>query len=74
MVIFGKENHPETIGLLGQVDGDAIVVSSLKDIYAVNPSKGVLLFSQTTMDPDEFREIEAGLKNHLDKEIEHAFD
>ena len=23
MVIFGKPDHPETIGLLGQVNGDA---------------------------------------------------
>ncbi len=65
LVIFGKSDHPETIGLLGQVDGDAIVVNSMKDIPAVDPTKGILLFSQTTMDPELYKEVEEGLKAHL---------
>ena len=67
LVIFGKSDHPETIGLLGQVDGDAIVVNSMKDIPAVDPTKGILLFSQTTMDPELYKEVEEGLKAHLNQ-------
>jgi 4-hydroxy-3-methylbut-2-enyl diphosphate reductase len=65
LVIFGKPDHPETIGLLGQVGGDALVVSSVEDISSIDPSKKVWLFSQTTMDPDRFEEVEKALENHL---------
>ena len=65
LVIFGKPDHPETIGLLGQVNGDALVVSSVEDIVAIDPAKKVWLFSQTTMDPDRFKEVERALENYL---------
>jgi 4-hydroxy-3-methylbut-2-enyl diphosphate reductase len=65
MVIFGKPDHPETIGLLGQVGGDALVVSTVEEVLAIDPEKKVLLFSQTTMDPESFKEVERALKEHL---------
>jgi len=67
MVIFGKPDHPETIGLLGQVSGDALVVSSADEVSAIDPHKKVLLFSQTTMDPESFKEVEQALEKHLQK-------
>ena len=65
IVIFGKKEHPETIGLLGQVNGDAIVVGSPEDCSRVDPQKAVHLFSQTTMDQDMFREVESSLKDRI---------
>jgi len=65
LVIFGKADHPETIGLLGQVKGDALVVSAVKDVANIDPSKNVWLFSQTTMDPELFQEVEKALGAHL---------
>lgn len=65
LVIYGKSDHPETIGLLGQVGQDAIVVSSKDDVFTLDPSKEVLLFSQTTMDPEIFFEVEEGIRAHL---------
>jgi 4-hydroxy-3-methylbut-2-enyl diphosphate reductase len=65
MVIFGKPDHPETIGLLGQVGGDALVVSTVEEVQVIDPEKKVLLFSQTTMDPESFKEVERALKDHL---------
>jgi len=67
LVIFGKADHPETIGLLGHVNGDAVVVSSLEDVANIDPSKNVWLFSQTTMDPYLFKEVEKALEAHLKK-------
>ena len=67
LVIFGKTDHPETIGLLGQVNGDALVVSSVEDIAAIDPSKKVWLFSQTTMDPEQFKAVEKALADHLNE-------
>lgn len=65
MVIFGKADHPETIGLMGQVGGDALVISSVEEVKAIDPQKKILLFSQTTMDPESFKEVEQALENHL---------
>jgi 4-hydroxy-3-methylbut-2-enyl diphosphate reductase len=72
LVIFGKSDHPETIGLLGQVNGDALVVNTLEDIKAIDPHKKVLLFSQTTMDPDSFKEVENALEKLLQKNAQHG--
>ncbi|RPI43452.1 MAG: 4-hydroxy-3-methylbut-2-enyl diphosphate reductase, partial [Bacteroidetes bacterium] len=62
LVIFGKKDHPETIGLLGQVGGDATVVSGPTDTEHVDPARRVHLFSQTTMDPEQFRQVEQALR------------
>jgi len=67
LVIFGKSDHPETIGLLGQVNGDALVVNTPEDITAIDPDKRVRLFSQTTMDPESFKEVEKALGKLLQK-------
>jgi 4-hydroxy-3-methylbut-2-enyl diphosphate reductase len=65
LVIFGKAEHAETIGLLGQVQGNALVVTSVEDVQKIDPHKKVLLFSQTTMDPEMFREVEAAIRDYL---------
>jgi 4-hydroxy-3-methylbut-2-enyl diphosphate reductase len=67
LVIFGKPDHPETIGLLGQVDGDAVVVTGPGDVDNIEPGKKVHLFSQTTMDPQQFREVEQALHDRLEQ-------
>jgi len=70
LVLFGKPDHPETIGLLGQVNGDAVVVSGPEDIGKLEPGKRVHLYSQTTMDPDQFGEVEKTIRDRLaDAEI-----
>jgi 4-hydroxy-3-methylbut-2-enyl diphosphate reductase len=73
VVIFGKRDHPETIGLLGQVDGDAVVIESPAEIHLVDPKKAVRLFSQTTMDPDLFKALESKLKVHLKESMTGEF-
>lgn len=65
LVIFGKPDHPETIGLMGQVNGDALVLSSVEDISLIDPQKRVWFFSQTTMDPEQFKEVEMALQDYL---------
>lgn len=65
IVIYGKREHPETIGLLGQVDGDAVVIGTPEEAKKIEPGKSIYLFSQTTMDPERFKEIEQVLKDRL---------
>ena len=62
VVIFGKKGHAEVNGLVGQTDGEAIVVSHEDDLAAIDFSRPVAVFSQTTKDPDEFGSIAARIR------------
>ncbi len=65
IIIFGKKDHPEVIGLIGQTKGEAIVIKSLEEIDNVPLGKKTVLFSQTTMDKPTFYAI----KDELSKRI-----
>jgi len=73
LVIFGKREHPETIGLLGQVDGDAVVLASSEEIHLVDKDKTVHLFSQTTMDIDQYKEVEEKLRKLSNAAVASGF-
>jgi len=57
IVIFGKENHAEVIGLMGQTEYNAILISSENDFPKIDFSLPIELFSQTTQPLDKFNEI-----------------
>jgi len=57
ILIFGKKGHAEVIGLVGQCDGNAIVISSKEDLVGVDYTKPIYLFSQTTMSKEKFEII-----------------
>jgi 4-hydroxy-3-methylbut-2-enyl diphosphate reductase len=71
LVIFGKKDHAEVIGLVGQTDGKAIVITSLDEIPKVDCSRKTVLFSQTTMDKPTFYAIRDSLAQRI-KEFEVA--
>jgi 4-hydroxy-3-methylbut-2-enyl diphosphate reductase len=62
IVIFGKKDHPETIGLMGQTNNEAVLVTEPGAIDQVDPGKKVYLYSQTTMDPDEFDTLQQNIE------------
>ena len=68
VVIFGKPGHAEVVGLCGQTDGNAIVVSSPDDMGAIDFSRQIRLYSQTTQSKEEYaqlvKHIEAGIIAH----------
>ena len=65
VVVFGKKEHAEVIGLVGQTNGEAIVVKSLDEIGKVALDRKTVLFSQTTMDKATFHR----LKEELQKKV-----
>jgi 4-hydroxy-3-methylbut-2-enyl diphosphate reductase len=65
VVIFGKKEHAEVIGLAGQTNGEAIVIKSLAEVDTVKTDRKTVLFSQTTMDKPTFYAI----KDELSKRI-----
>lgn len=57
IVIFGKKGHAEVIGLQGQTENTAIVISKQEEIDKIDFTKAVYLFSQTTKNKEEFEEL-----------------
>ena len=57
VVIFGKEGHAEVVGLNGQADGQAIIVSKIEDIENVNFDKPIRLYSQTTKSRKDYEHL-----------------
>ncbi|MBR5042452.1 MAG: 4-hydroxy-3-methylbut-2-enyl diphosphate reductase [Bacteroidales bacterium] len=68
VIIFGKVGHPEVLGLVGRSQGRAQVVEDadslreLLDSGLIDVSKPIELFSQTTMSPGSYRELEEKLR------------
>lgn len=66
IVIFGEPGHPETIGLLGQTNGKAIVLRSISDVHKIDLLKPVALFSQTTKSIEEYQLIATKIMNAME--------
>jgi len=69
IVIYGKKGHPEVSGLLGQTDGEAIVISSAEDLALLDEKKNIELFSQTTMSNQGLNEIEQAIRTKFGNSI-----
>ena len=69
IVIFGQKGHAEVIGLEGQTNNTAIVVESVKDLDALDYTKSIYLFSQTTKSVEGFGEIVGAIES---KRLENA--
>jgi 4-hydroxy-3-methylbut-2-enyl diphosphate reductase len=66
VVIFGKKDHAEVVGLRGVTGDEAVVILSLEEaLDKVDLKKPTLLFSQTTMDKAEFSRIANALKEKV---------
>lgn len=57
IAIFGKIGHAETIGLNGQIDNKAIILTELKDALLVDYERPLTLFSQTTMSEEKYNQL-----------------
>ena len=57
VVIYGKPGHPEVIGLLGQTGNEGLLVSKEEDIEKIDFTRPLALFSQTTMEINEYKKI-----------------
>lgn len=62
IVIYGKIGHAEVNGLVGQTDGEAVVVQDLDDLDKIDLSRDIVLYSQTTKSLEGFREIVEEIK------------
>ena len=65
IVIYGKNGHAEVLGLVGQTEGEAIIIEKPEEIKSLDFNKDIRLYSQTTKSLDEFGEIVEFIKSHI---------
>ena len=65
IVIFGKKDHAEVIGLMGQTERTAVVIKSVEEVDRIDPGRKTVLFSQTTMDKAAFHEVARILREKI---------
>ncbi|MGQ9846128.1 MAG: 4-hydroxy-3-methylbut-2-enyl diphosphate reductase [Bacteroidales bacterium] len=65
IVIFGKKGHAEVNGLVGQVNGKALVINSIDELDLINLRLPVTVFSQTTQSPNQYKMLIEELKKRM---------
>jgi 4-hydroxy-3-methylbut-2-en-1-yl diphosphate reductase len=65
IVIYGKPGHAEIIGLTGQTNNDAIVITGEPDLDKIDFSRPVTLFSQTTKSTAGFYKIKEQIEQRI---------
>lgn len=73
IVIYGKPGHAEVNGLVGQTNGEAIVVEHVEDLDKINFARDIALFSQTTKSTEGYRRIIEAIEDRKasDTNFEH---
>ncbi len=74
VVIYGKKDHAEVIGLVGQTNGEAIVIKSVEEISKVDLNRKTVLFSQTTMDKETFHRLKDEFQRRIKDFIVGTFE
>ena len=57
VVIFGEKGHAEVVGLCGQTNNTALVISSLEEIETIDFHKPIRLYAQTTQSLSMFKNL-----------------
>lgn len=75
VVIYGKRGHAEVNGLVGQTQGNALVIESLDEIDKIDFNRNIYLYSQTTKSLQGFKAIVEEIKNRIGDSVEFkSFD
>ncbi len=74
IIIYGKKGHAEVVGLVGQTEGNAIVVEQPEDMERIDFTHDIALFSQTTKSIDGFRKLVDEIKKRFTGKNFEYFD
>lgn len=67
IIIFGKKEHPEIIGLRGVCNDECIVIKTMEEAEQINIfDRKTVLMSQTTMDKHLFHRVQDFLNEKID--------
>lgn len=73
IVIYGKKGHAEVNGLVGQTEGNAIVVEHNEDIQLLDFTRDIYLFSQTTKPLEGFHLIIENIRSAISPDAKFTF-
>lgn len=62
ILIYGKRGHAEVNGLVGQTNGEAVVIEDLSELDSIDLSRDIILYSQTTKSLEGFRAMVEEIK------------
>lgn len=65
VVIYGKKGHAEVIGLAGQTNNNAILVSDEADLEQIDFSRPITIYAQTTKSISGFNSIVSEIKKRV---------
>ena len=68
--IYGKRGHAEVNGLVGQTQGNALVIESLDEIDKIDFNRDIYLYSQTTKSLQGFKAIVEEIKKRIAPDVE----
>lgn len=74
ILIYGKHGHAEVNGLVGQTDGNAVVIQDPGALDSLDLDRDILLYSQTTKSIDGFRQVVEEIKRRKKKGGFEYFD
>jgi 4-hydroxy-3-methylbut-2-enyl diphosphate reductase len=65
VVIYGETGHAEVNGLVGQTNGEAIILTGEHDLHKIDFTRPIYLFSQTTKSTEGFRQMRQLIENKV---------
>lgn len=74
ILIYGKQGHAEVNGLVGQTEGNAVVIQDVTALDTLDLERDILLYSQTTKSIDGFRHIVNEIKQRKQRGSFEYFD
>ncbi len=73
ILIYGHHGHAEVNGLVGQIDGNAIVIEDESELDKVDFSKNIRLFSQTTKSLSGFNQLVETVQSKMENNANLEF-
>lgn len=74
IVIYGKKGHAEVNGLVGQTEGQAIVVEDLSELGKIDYSRPICLYSQTTKSLNGFKSMVSEISKRKEGQNFKSYD
>ena len=69
IVIYGKRGHAEVNGLVGQTQGNALVIENLDEIDKIDFTRDIYLYSQTTKSLQEFKTLVEEIEKRINSNV-----
>lgn len=73
IVIYGKSGHAEVNGLVGQTNGEAIVVENPGQLSRIDFSRDIALYSQTTMSLQGLAEMVGEINRRIEPGVKFEY-